>query len=212
VESGKTRAADCAPWCQALRIHPMNADGLSTNLTNHFLLAMPGLQDGQFGGAVVFIAEHSPKGALGVVINRPMELDLSQLFERIDLRLEIAPLSSSPVFFGGPVQTDRGFVLHQPVGNWSSTVTVSPQVGLTTSRDVLEAVARGQGPDRLLVSLGYAGWGPGQLEDEIARNAWLTVEADPELIFDAPVDQRLHRAFGLLGVNPAFLSSAAGHA
>lgn len=190
----------------------MNTDGLSTNLTNHFLLAMPGLQDGQFGGSVVFIAEHSPKGALGLVINRPMELDLSQLFERIDLRLEIAPLSSNPVFFGGPVQTDRGFVLHQPVGDWSSTVTVSPQVGLTSSRDVLEAVARGQGPDRLLVTLGYAGWGPGQLEDEIARNAWLTVEADPDLIFNTPVDERLQRAFGLLGINPAFLSSAAGHA
>lgn len=190
----------------------MNADGLSTNLTNHFLLAMPGLQDGQFGGSVVFIAEHSPKGALGLVINRPMELDLSQLFERIDLHLEIAPLSGSPVFFGGPVQTDRGFVLHQPVGAWSSTVTVSPEVGLTSSRDVLEAVARGQGPERLLVTLGYAGWGPGQLEDEIARNAWLTVEADPDLIFDVPVDERLQRAFGLLGVNPAFLSSAAGHA
>jgi putative transcriptional regulator len=190
----------------------MRTDGLSTHLTNHFLLAMPGLEDGQFGGAVVFIAEHSAKGALGLVINQPMELDLSQLFERIELRLDIAPLARSPVFFGGPVQTDRGFVLHQPVGDWSSTVMVSPQVGLTSSRDVLEAVARGEGPDRMLVTLGYAGWGPGQLEDEIARNAWLTVEADPELIFDTPVPQRLQRAFGLLGINPVFLSSAAGHA
>jgi putative transcriptional regulator len=190
----------------------MNTDGLSTNLTNHFLLAMPGLEDGHFGGAVVFVAEHSAKGALGLVINRPMELDLRQLFERIDLRLEIAPLSARPVFFGGPVQTDRGFVLHQPVGDWNSTVAVSETLGLTSSRDVLEAVARGEGPTRLIVTLGYAGWGPGQLEQELARNAWLTVEADPELIFETPVDQRMLRAFELLGIDPAFLSSTAGHA
>jgi putative transcriptional regulator len=160
----------------------------------------------------VYIAEHSPKGTLGLVINRPMELDMGSLFERIDLRLEIAPLSKAPVFFGGPVQTDRGFVLHEPVGEWSSTVTIAEGIGLTSSKDVLEAVANGAGPDRLLVTLGYAGWGPGQLEDEIARNAWLTVEADPEVIFEAPVAERLNRAFKLLGVDPAFLSMAAGHA
>ncbi len=205
-------APDCAVPARARRILPMSTDGHFTNLTNHFLLAMPGLEDGHFGGSVVFVAEHSTKGALGLVINRPMELDLRQLFERIDLRLEIAPLAGRPVFFGGPVQTDRGFVLHQPVGDWNSTVTVSPQLGLTSSRDVLEAVARGEGPDRLLVTLGYAGWGPGQLEEELGRNAWLTVEADPDLIFDTPVDQRMSRAFGLLGIDPAFLSSSAGHA
>jgi putative transcriptional regulator len=184
----------------------------ATNLTNHFLLAMPGMADTNFGGAVVFLAEHSAKGALGLVINRPMELDLKSLFERIDLTLEIAPLSTSAVFYGGPVQTDRGFVLHQPLGAWSSTVTVHGSLGLTSSKDVLEAVAQGTGPERLLVTLGYAGWGPGQLEDEIARNAWLTVEADPDVIFATPVEDRLSRAYGLLGINPAFLSSAAGHA
>jgi putative transcriptional regulator len=184
----------------------------ATNLTNHFLLAMPGMADTNFGGAVVFLAEHSAKGALGLVINRPMELDLKSLFERIDLTLEIAPLSTSAVFYGGPVQTDRGFVLHQPLGTWSSTVTVHDSLGLTSSKDVLEAVAQGTGPARLLVTLGYAGWGPGQLEDEIARNAWLTVEADPDVIFATPVEDRLSRAYGLLGINPAFLSSAAGHA
>ena len=184
----------------------------ATNLTNHFLLAMPGMADTNFGGAVVFLAEHSAKGALGLVINRPMELDLKSLFERIDLTLDIAPLSTSAVFYGGPVQTDRGFVLHQPLGAWSSTVTVHGSLGLTSSKDVLEAVAQGTGPERLLVTLGYAGWGPGQLEDEIARNAWLTVEADPDVIFATPVQDRLSRAYGLLGINPAFLSSAAGHA
>jgi putative transcriptional regulator len=184
----------------------------ATNLTNHFLLAMPGMADTNFGGAVVFLAEHSAKGALGLVINRPMELDLKSLFERIDLKLDIAPLSTSAVFYGGPVQTDRGFVLHQPLGTWSSTVTVHDSLGLTSSKDVLEAVAEGTGPARLLVTLGYAGWGPGQLEDEIARNAWLTVEADADVIFSTPVEDRLSRAYGLLGINPAFLSSAAGHA
>jgi putative transcriptional regulator len=185
---------------------------LASDLTNHFLLAMPAMADPNFGGAVVFVAEHSAKGALGLVINRPMELDLQSLFERIDLKLEIAPLAKAPVFFGGPVQTDRGFVLHEPLGSWSSTVSIGDSIGLTSSKDVLEAVANGAGPQRLLVTLGYAGWGPGQLEDEIARNAWLTVEADPDLIFDVPVPERLNRAFGLLGVDPAFLSSAAGHA
>ena len=129
----------------------------ATNLTNHFLLAMPGMADTNFGGAVVFLAEHSAKGALGLVINRPMELDMKSLFERIDLTLEVDPLSTSAVFYGGPVQTDRGFVLHQPLGAWSSTVIVRDSLGLTSSKDVLEAVAEGTGPQRLLVAL--AGYG-----------------------------------------------------
>ena len=116
------------------------------------------------------------------------------------------------MFYGGPVQTDRGFVLHRPVGSWSSTLQVTDEVGLTSSKDVLEAVAAGQGPGQLLVTLGYAGWGPGQLEEEIARNAWLTAPADAGLLFDVPVADRLSRAFRLLGIDPAFLSSEAGHA
>lgn len=187
-------------------------DAPSANLTNHFLVAMPQMADPNFGGAVVFIAEHTSKGALGLVINRPMELSLQSLFERIDLKLETPRLTDAPVFFGGPVQTDRGFVLHAPVGNWGSTVSVGEELGLTSSKDVLEAVSRGDGPARLLVTLGYSGWGPGQLEEELARNAWLTVPADPDVIFDVPADERLSRAFGLLGINPAFLSAAAGHA
>ncbi|HMN83009.1 MAG TPA: YqgE/AlgH family protein [Burkholderiaceae bacterium] len=184
----------------------------SANLTNHFLVAMPGLADSNFGGSVVFVAEHTAKGALGLVINRPMELDLQSLFERIDLLLPPSEFAGSPVYYGGPVQTDRGFVLHTPVGNWGSTVTVGDDVGLTSSKDVLEAVARGDGPSKLLVTLGYSGWGPGQLEEELARNSWLTMAADPAVIFEAPPEERLLRAYGLLGINPAFLSSAAGHA
>lgn len=182
------------------------------DFTNQFLIAMPSMADPNFGGAVVFVAEHSPKGALGLVINRPMEIDLGTLFERIDLKLEIAPLANAPVLFGGPVQMDRGFVLHEPVGDWNSTVAVGDGIGLTSSKDVLEAVAGGAGPDRLIVTLGYAGWGPGQLEEEISHNSWLTVPASAELIFDTPVDERLLAAFRLLGIDPAFLAPSAGHA
>jgi len=181
-------------------------------LSNHFLIAMPSMVDPNFGHTVVFVAEHSDKGALGLVINRPMDIDLATLFERIDLKLEIAPLAHARVFFGGPVQMDRGFVLHQPVGAWSSTVEVGGGMALTTSKDVLEAVAAGTGPERMLVTLGYAGWGPGQLEAEIAHNAWLTVPASADLIFETPADERFQGAFNLLGIDPAFLASSAGHA
>ncbi len=183
-----------------------------SNLSNHFLVAMPNMADPNFGGSVVLIAEHTDKGALGLVVNRPMELNLKMLFERIDLSLENPTLEDSPVFYGGPVQTDRGFVLHSPIGTWGTTVSVGDDIGLTSSKDVLEAVARAEGPARMLVTLGYSGWGPGQLEDEIARNAWLTVPADAGVVFDTPIEERLTRAFGLLGVNPAFLSASAGHA
>lgn len=185
---------------------------LASNLKNHLLVAMPGLADPNFGGSVVFLADHTEKGALGLVINRPIDLDLGSLFARIDLELKDAALGGAPVLYGGPVQTDRGFVLHRPVGSWSSTLQVTDEVGLTSSKDVLEAVAAGQGPGQLLVTLGYAGWGPGQLEEEIARNAWLTAPADAGLLFDVPVPERLSRAFRLLGIDPAFLSSEAGHA
>ncbi len=187
-------------------------DSSAAVFTHQFLLAMPGMGDPNFSGAVVYVAEHSDQGALGIVINRTMDIDLRTLFEKIDLTLEPGVLVGIPVFFGGPVQADRGFVLHHPLGHWNSTVAVADNVGLTSSKDILEAVARGEGPPRLLVALGYAGWGPGQLEDEIGRNAWLTLPAAADVIFDTPVALRLSRAFGLLGIDPAFLSSAAGHA
>lgn len=186
--------------------------GLASALSNHFLIAMPGMADSNFHGTVIFIAEHDERGALGIVVNRPLELDLGELFERIDVRLHPRGLASWPVYYGGPVQTDRGFVLHQPQGDWTSTVAIGDAISLTSSKDILEAVGAGDGPARLLVSLGYAGWGPGQLEDEVARNAWLTVAAQPELIFDVPADERFPAAFALLGIDPSRLSGAAGHA
>jgi putative transcriptional regulator len=182
------------------------------DLTNQFLIAMPAMADPNFAGSVIYICEHSDKGALGLVINRPTELTLAALFDKIDLKLEIAPWKDTPVFFGGPVQTERGFVLHQPSGSFSSSLSVADDIALTTSKDVLEAVAEGQGPGRMLVTLGYSGWGAGQLENEIAQNAWLTVGARPDVIFDTPVEQRFGAALKLLGIDSNQLSPLAGHA
>ena len=182
------------------------------DLKHQFLIAMPAMVDPNFSGAVVYICDHSERGALGLVINRPTDLLLGTLFDRIDLKLEIAPLKQSPVFFGGPVQTERGFVLHVPPGSYSSTLPVTPEISLTTSKDVLEAVAVGSGPDRMLVTLGYSGWGAGQLEGEIAANAWLTVQAESDVIFDTPADEKYDAALKLLGIQSGFLSGQAGHA
>jgi putative transcriptional regulator len=184
----------------------------SMDLRHQFLIAMPAMADPNFSGSVVYICDHSDRGALGLVINRPTELSLSTLFERIDLTLEIAPWKDAPVFFGGPVQTERGFVLHVPPGTYSSTQPVTPDIALTTSKDVLEAVAGGSGPEKMLVTLGYSGWGAGQLEGEIAANAWLTVTATPQILFDTPPEGRYEAALQLLGVQATQLTGQAGHA
>lgn len=188
----------------------------SINLTNQFLIAMPGMADESFNGSVVYLCEHTERGALGLVINKPIDITLRHLFERVDLSLEREDLAQSPVFYGGPVQTERGFVLHERLsddgGSYSSTLTVPGGLEMTTSRDVLEALSHGAGPRKVLITLGYAGWGAGQLEDELARNGWLTVDADPDVIFDTPVEQRYSRALLLLGVDPGMLSQEAGHA
>jgi len=182
------------------------------DLTHKFLIAMPAMADPNFAGSVVYICEHTEKGALGLVINRPTELTLESLFDKIDLKLEITPWKDAPVYFGGPVQTERGFVLHVPAGQYSSTLPVADDIALTTSKDVLEAVAGGTGPAKLLVTLGYSGWGAGQLENEIAQNAWLTVTAQPDIIFDTPADEKYNAALKLLGVDTLQLSGQAGHA
>jgi putative transcriptional regulator len=182
------------------------------NLTHHFLIAMPNMVDPNFAKTLTFICEHNDQGALGVVVNRPIEMNLQTLLEQISIPLKSDAFKSVPVHFGGPVQIDRGFVLHRPLGEWQSTLAVSPEIGLTTSKDVLEAVARGEGPSRILVTLGYAGWAPGQVEHELAQNAWLTVQAKPEVIFDLPSEERLPAAMSLLGVDYTRLSDEAGHA
>ena len=185
---------------------------LRVNLTHHFLIAMPAMADPYFSRTLTFICEHNDQGALGLVVNRPIDMTLAALFERLNLELKSRQMRDVPVYFGGPVQTDRGFVLHMPVGEWSSTLQVRSRIGLTTSRDILEAVSHGNGPDRLLVTLGYSGWAAGQLEHEILQNAWLTVEAQDGIIFDLPAEERLPAAMELLGVSYATLSDEAGHA
>ncbi len=190
-------------------------------LADHFLIAMPNMLDPIFGGTVVYVCEHHAGGALGMIINRPTDMTIDVLFERLDLELEISPhrqMPSGPVMFGGPVQVERGFVLPAPLRDddahpaYSSSLTVSDEVALTTSRDVLEAVAEGRGPARLLVTLGCAGWGAGQLEEEILRNGWLTVKADPSILFDTPIEARFAAAMNLLGIDPNRLTGDVGHA
>ncbi len=255
----------------------MSEDCAVIDLTHHFLIAMPGLDDELFGKSVVYICEHSDKGALGLVINKPSDIPLTELFTKIDLKLARPDMANAPVFQGGPVQTERGFVLHVPMGQggesvYSSTIVIqakregpsdleladqavaeltehlsrkfsahlAQQIGdalaasddetdgdtqaashvpvdvnrleMTTSKDVLEAMSEGAGPSKVLVTLGYATWGKGQLESEISENAWLTVPADQAIIFDTPPEQRYARAMALLGLNVGMLSSQAGHA
>jgi len=186
------------------------------DLTNQFLIAMPGVADEAFAGSVIYMCEHNERGALGLVINKPIALTLGSLFEKVDLSLPYHELAARPVFYGGPVQTERGFVLHEPLdaqgGHYNATLVVPGGLEMTTSRDVLEAMSSGAGPKRLLVTLGYSGWAAGQLEEEIGRNGWLTVDAAPDVIFDTPVELRYERALGLLGVDPRMLSQDAGHA
>jgi putative transcriptional regulator len=196
----------------------MNADSDAINLTNHFLIAMPSLSDELFGRSVIFMCEHSERGALGLVINKPSAILLPGLFEKIDLQMGREDLTMLPVFQGGPVQTERGFVLHEAIDTedgetvYASTLSIPGGLEMTTSKDVLEAMASGAGPRKVFVSLGYASWGEGQLESEITENSWLTVQADPKLIFDTPVAERYDRAMALLGLESWMLSPDAGHA
>ena len=186
------------------------------DLTNQFLIAMPGMADDAFAGSVVYMCEHNEKGALGLVINKPISLTVGKLFEKVELALPDEALAARPVFYGGPVQTERGFVLHERLdeqgGHYNATLAIPGGLEMTTSRDVLEALSHGAGPRKLLVTLGYSGWAAGQLEEEIGRNGWLTVDATPEIIFETPAEQRYERALALLGIDPRMLSMEAGHA
>src|SRR5512141_2625810 len=167
------------------------------NLTSHFLIAMPAMSDPNFSRTLTFVCEHNERGALGIVVNRPIDVTLATLFRQVEIPLEGSPLAEQPVFFGGPVQLEHGFVLHRPVGEWKSTLPVG-DIGLTTSRDILEAMASGHGPREHLVAIGYAGWAPGQLEDEIAKNGWLAGSADTNLSFSIPPEARYDAAMNIL--------------
>ena len=195
----------------------MAQDSSPINLTHHFLIAMPGMQDSLFAKSVVYMCEHSDRGALGLVINKPSDINVKGLFDKVELPLRREDLMDTPVFQGGPVQTERGFVLHESMmpgleSVYASTMSIPGGLEMTTSRDVLEALSTGAGPLKIFVSLGYSAWGEGQLESEMLDNSWLTVAADMKVIFDTPVDQRYDKALLLLGLESWTLSPVAGHA
>jgi len=180
-------------------------------LVNHFLVAMPSLHDPNFQQSVVYVCEHNAGSALGIVINRPSRVVLGEIFKQLSITVDDPALVQRPVFQGGPVQTDRGFVIHEPAGAWDSTLNLGG-LSVTTSRDVLAALARGTGPGKTFVALGYAGWGAGQLETELAANSWLSTPADQRIIFETPVAERWQAAARLIGVDIALLPGDAGHA
>jgi putative transcriptional regulator len=183
-----------------------------TNLTDQFLIAMPSLDDPNFSQTVTYICEHNAEGAMGIVINRPLNLHLEEMLEHMAIEISDRRVRGVRVLLGGPVQQDRGFVLHRLGKHWDATHEINPAVGITTSRDILAAMARGNGPNKSLIALGYAGWGSGQLEREMAENAWLSTPAEPGIIFDLPYEQRWEAAARLVGVDLNTLSPYVGHA
>lgn len=185
---------------------------VEASFNNQLLIAMPGMADPNFSSTVTLICEHNAEGALGIVINRPMDLKLGGLFEQLEVEHADAHAAQIPVLDGGPVARERGFVLHNPYREFESSVAVSSEIQLTLSRDILDAIAAGKGPEKALVALGYAGWQPGQLEAEMLANTWLSVPATPEIIFDVPFPERWMTAADVLGVDISRLSPHAGHA
>ncbi len=181
-------------------------------LVNQFLVAMPSLNDPNFHQSVVYICEHNAQSALGIIINKPTNMVLNDIFKQLSITAVDQRMRQQPVFQGGPVQIERGFVIHEPPGNWESTLILDEQLGVTSSRDVLDCMARGQGPQKIFVALGYAGWGAGQLETELANNSWLSLPADRSIIFETPVEQRWQAAAQLIGVDLALLTGDTGHA
>lgn len=184
----------------------------AASLSNQLLIAMPGMADPNFSSTVTLICEHSDEGALGIVINRPLLLTLGEVFEQLDLSIADTSAAASPVLDGGPVGAERGFVLHAPGHSYENTIEVCNDIHLTFSRDILDGLASGEGPEKWLVALGYAGWGAGQLEDEMLANSWLSVAATPDIVFDLPFDQRWTAAARTLGIDINQIAPDAGHA
>jgi len=182
------------------------------DLTNQFLIAMPALMDPNFHQTVTYVCAHNEEGAMGIVINRPMQIELGEVLSQMDLAPADASIGRIAVFEGGPVQRDRGFIIHRPAAQWNSTISVSDELAVSTSRDILQAIATGNGPQDALIALGYAGWGAGQLEQELLQNAWLSGPVDLDILFRTPVAERWRAAAALLGVDMASLSHEFGHA
>jgi len=183
----------------------------ATYLNNQFIIAMPGLADPNFFHTVTFLCQHNREGALGIVINRSAEMKLGEIFKQMHIPVSSPGAAEIPVFAGGPVQQERGFVIHTTAGDWDATMAVSKSVSLTTSRDVIEAIAAGKGPEQYLVALGYAGWGEGQLEQEILANAWLNTPFSKHVLFDTPINMRWAAAAEQIGININQLTTPAGH-
>ena len=186
------------------------------SLCNHFLIAMPSLNDPNFEKTVSYICEHNDEGAMGIVINRPTELTFTDLCEQLDIEITDMDTTNYPIFDGGPVETDRGFILHSPVGEWESTLTVTKDIGLTMSQDIIQAIADGydsdnKPPDNFIITLGYAGWSEDQIEYEISENVWLNVPASSEILFHTSMEKRWSAAAALLGINLEQLSTEIGH-
>jgi putative transcriptional regulator len=182
------------------------------NLTNQFLIAMPTLEDPNFSRTVTYVCAHNDEGAMGIVINRPLNLELGEVFSQMEMEAVDPAINGRTVYQGGPVHRDRGFIIHRPARDWGSTIHVTDEIAVSTSREILAAISRGEGPGEILVALGYAGWGAGQLEEEMAQNAWLSGPADMEIIFSAPAEERWSRAAARLGIDLFRLSSEVGHA
>ncbi len=184
----------------------------ATYLTDHFLIAMPGLNDPNFAQTLTYVCEHSAEGALGIIVNRPTKIRLSDILEQMEPHHPVQPQWNAPIYAGGPVGSERGFVIHGGPDKYNATLQVTEQIHITTSRDILLAIGLGEGPAEYLVALGYAGWEAGQLEQEIRDNAWLSVKANQRLLFHTPPEQRLAAAAGLLGIELAALTGDMGHA
>jgi len=184
----------------------------TTMLTNHFLIAMPSMRDPSFKRGVAFLCQHGEDGAMGLLVNRLSEYRLGDVLAQMNLSSTIAEVADSPVLIGGPVQPERGFVLHSPHGQWESSFKISDSICVTTSRDILAAIAEGRGPERAIVTLGYSGWGAGQIESELKDNAWLTADANEQILYETPIEQRWDAAAALVGVTIANLTSYSGHA
>ncbi|ESS70981.1 hypothetical protein UPF0301 [Methyloglobulus morosus KoM1] len=180
-------------------------------LNNQFIIAMPSLMEPTFHHTVTFLCQHTKEGALGIVINRSADMKLGEIFKQMEITVKSPTAAQAPVFSGGPVQQDRGFVVHTACGDWDMTLPVSEVISLTTSRDVIEAIAAGEGPAQYLVALGYAGWGEGQLEQEILSNSWLNTPYAKQILFDTPVNQRWNAAASQIGININQLTTPAGH-
>lgn len=191
----------------------MSNKNFSDNLIDHFLISMPHLRDDHFTQTLTYICDHSDQGAMGIVINRPLDVTLKGILNHLEIDCSRFDEIRLPVFDGGPISTDRGFILHSPsVDQWSSSYEVTDQVSLSTSLDILKSIGAGDGPERFVVALGYAGWSAGQLEEELAANHWLTCPADLDILFDTEAEERLSKAAGLLGIDLRLLSSQVGHA